>query len=403
MREIPPTAGWPLTIGSLIHSLFKKHTRGLLEEDFKKYLGVPCALLTCSGTSGFYLILESIKKISGRKTVIIPAFVCPLIPLAIKRAGLNIRLCDINRDNFDYDTGMLRDICAGNKDILAILVVHLAGIPLDVEAIKESAGGKETFIIEDCAQSLGAEYKNRKTGSLGDFSFFSLCRGKGLTIYEGGMAITTRPEYSGLLTDTAKEIMPGDTLSEFLKIVELFGYSAFYRPGLFWFVFRAPQIFWRLRDNPVRAMGEYFTPDFPVHKVSAFREYIGHLNFPRLDEELGKQGEKAAVYLDHLRNIPGIKPIARPPQAKASYPYLTLVFEDTRKRNSCLDAFKDSGLGVSQIYLYAISDYAYLKDMVPDADYGCARAMAEKTITLSTSGFLRKADLRNTIEKLKKL
>ncbi|MDD5692144.1 MAG: DegT/DnrJ/EryC1/StrS family aminotransferase [Candidatus Omnitrophica bacterium] len=374
-----------------------------MEEDFKKYLGVPCALLTCSGTSAFYLILESLKKISTRSTIIIPAFVCPLIPLAIKRAGLNIRLCDINRDNFDYDMDTLRKICSEDNDILAILAVHLAGIPVDLEAIKETAGKKGILTIEDCAQSLGAEYKGKKTGSLGDFSFFSLCRGKGLTIYEGGLAITTRPEYAGLLADTAKEIIRADILSESLKTAELFGYSIFYRPELFWFAFRAPQIFWQLRNNPVRAMGEYFTPDFPTHKVGAFREYIGHLNFPRLDEENGKQREKTDIYLNRLKDISGIKLITEPGQTKASYPYLTLIFEDTRRRNSCLDAFKDSGLGVSQIYLHAITDYGYLKDIIPAAECAHARELAEKTATLSTSSFLKDPDLESITKKLNKL
>lgn len=49
IREIPPTAGWPLTIRSLVASLFKKHSSGLLEEDFRKYLGASAALLTYSG------------------------------------------------------------------------------------------------------------------------------------------------------------------------------------------------------------------------------------------------------------------------------------------------------------------------------------------------------------------
>ncbi|MFA4854796.1 MAG: DegT/DnrJ/EryC1/StrS family aminotransferase [Candidatus Omnitrophota bacterium] len=403
VREIPPTAGWPLTIRSLIPYFFKKYPKGLLEEDFKRYLNAPYALLTCSGTAAFYLILESIKKLSGRKTIIIPAFICPLIPLAIKRAGLTIKLCDINRDNFDYDINQLQKICAEGKDILAILAVHLAGIPLDLQSIKETAAGNNIFIIEDCAQSLGAEYQNRKTGSLGEFAFFSLCPGKGLTIYEGGLAVTSLPEYAGLLNETAEKIIHQDILPECLKITGLFAYSIFYRPQFFWFAFRAPQIFWQMRDNPVRAMGEYFTPDFPVHEVSAFREYMGHLNFPRLNEEINKQREKAAIYLKRLKDLPGIKPIAEPAQAKASYPYLTLIFEDAQKRNSALDVFKDSGLGISQVYLRAITDYAYLKDIIPRAECGHARELAGKTITLSTNSFLKESDLENITEKLKQL
>ena len=402
-REIPPTAGWPITIRSLISPFFKRCPKGLLEEDFKKYLNAPCVLLTYSGTAAFYLILESIKKLSGRKTVIIPAFVCPLIPLAIKRAGLKIMPCDINQDNFDFDINKLQKICSEEKDILAILTVHLAGIPLELGTIKNIAKKNSIFIIEDCAQSLGAEYQNKKTGSIGEFAFFSLCRGKGLTIYEGGLAVANLPEHAPLLEGTAKKILHRDTLSECLKIAELFAYSIFYRPALFWFAFRLPQIFWQMCNNPIKAMGEYFKPDFPVHKVSAFREYIGHLGFPYLNEEITRQREKTDYYLKALRDLSGIKPITELLKTRASYPYLTLVFNTPEKRNSALSVFKDSGLGISQVYLHAINDYVYLKDIIPDTDCVHAQTIAERTITLSTSSFLNNVDLDNIIKKLKQL
>jgi len=403
IREIPPTAGWPLTIKSLIPPFFKKYPEGLLEEDFKRYLGAPFVLVTCSGTAAFYLILESMKKLSGRKTVIIPAFVCPLIPLAIKRAGLKIKLCDINQNNFDFDMDKLQKICAEDKDILAILAVHLGGIPLDLSTIKEIAGKNKIFIIEDCAQSLGSEYRNKKTGSFGEFAFFSLCRGKGLTIYEGGLAITNLPEYAQLLNDTYKKIMRRDNLSEWLKIAELFGYSIFYRPELFWFAFRAPQIFWQMRNNPVRAMGEYFDANFPLDEVSAFRKSLGHTYFHRISEKVDKQRKKVDIYLNGLSGLPGIKPILEPTRTRASYPYLALIFDNAQKRNSALNIFKDSGLGVSQVYLHAITDYAYLRDCIPDENCANSRALAQNSITLSTSSFLRKPELENIVEKLKKI
>jgi len=402
-REIPPTAGWPIKTKSLLLPLFKRLPGRLLEEDFKRYLNAPSALLTYSGTAAFYLILESIKKLSGRKTVIIPAFVCPLIPLAIKKAGLKIIPCDTNRDNFDFDINKLRQICAKDKDILAILAVHLAGIPLEMETIGKIAKENNIFIIEDCAQSLGAEYKNKKTGSIGEFSFFSLCRGKGLTIYEGGLAITNQTGYSRLLEDTGKEILHQDIFSESLKIAELFAYSIFYRPALFWFAFRLPQIFWRMRNNPIKAMGEYFEPDFPVHKVSAFREYIGHLYFPHLNKEIAGQREKTDYYLNALKDLSGIKPITELAQTKASYPYLTLVFDNPEKRNFALNIFKHSGLGVSQVYLHAITDYGYLKGIIPEAACEQARGLAQKTITLTTSGFLSKPDIEKIVGKLKEI
>ena len=375
----------------------------MLEEEFKKYLNAPSALLTYSGTAAFYLILESLKELSEKKTVIIPAFVCPLIPLAIKRAGLKIKLCDINPHNFDFDIVELRKICAEDKDILAILAVHLAGLPLELKNIKEITKENNIFIIEDCAQSLGAEYQGKKTGSIGEFSFFSLCRGKGLTIYEGGLAITNQAEYANLLETTSKRIFHPDIFSESLKIAELFAYSIFYRPALFWFVFRFPQICWRMLNNPIKAMGEYFELDFPTHNVSAYREYIGQLNFPSLNKEIDKQRKKTGFYLEGLKGLSGIKPITELAQTKASYPYLTIIFETPGKRNSAVKLFRNSGLGISQVYLQAITDYDYLKGNVPEASCENARKIAQQSITLSTSNFLKEEDLKKVLNNLKRI
>ena len=83
-KEIPPTAGFPLQPTDLLVS---PHP-GRLQEDFKRYTGLSYVRIACSGTASFYLILESLKKISPRRTVVIPSFVCPLVALAIAKAGM---------------------------------------------------------------------------------------------------------------------------------------------------------------------------------------------------------------------------------------------------------------------------------------------------------------------------
>ncbi len=402
-REIPPTAGWPIDAASLAKIIFTRYPEKGLEKKFQSYLGAPATVLTYSGTAAFYLILESIKRLSDKRTVVIPAFACPLIPLAIKKAGLKIKLCDINPDNFDFDSLALKEICAQEKDLLAILAVHLGGIPADLDFISGIAGKEKIFLIEDCAQSLGAEYAGKKTGTKGDFSFFSLCRGKGLTIYEGGLAVTNRPEYAGILDSCARQIMPENKLSESLKIFELFCYSLFYRPQLFWFAFRLPQIFWQMRKNPVKAMGEYFDTDFPLHKVSRFRAAAGYFFFDRIQENVRGQREKAALYLSALKNMPGVKPVVEPAGTKANYPYLGLVFADPTKRDAALRTLGNRGLGISIIYLYAVADYPYLNGVVPQSDCPHARALARSAITVSTSKFLKKTDIDNVVKELERI
>jgi dTDP-4-amino-4,6-dideoxygalactose transaminase len=402
-REIPPTAGFPLRAKDFLSLFFTKKPQGSLAQDFKNYLNVPYAQVTYSGTAAFYLILESLKALSLKKTIVIPAFICPLLPLAIKRAGFKVALCDIHKDNFNFDIPQLQDLCSGNKDILAIVAVHLGGIPLDFAAIQQIAKNDKIFIVEDCAQSLGAIYKGKMVGTLGEFSFFSLCRGKGLTIYEGGIIVTKYEQFIAKINHTIDSLVKDNFLSEGLKIFELFEYWFFYRPKFFWFVFRLPQIFWNLQGRKLKALAEYFTIDFPIHRVSGLRQLIGHINFGRLDKEVGKQRKNAYDYIEKLKGIEGIKLITEPPGCKASYPYLTLLFNDAKKREKALRLFRNSGLGVFQIYDSPITDYDYMKDIVGSEDCPNARYLAERHITLTTNTFLKGEDIDSIVSIIKKL
>lgn len=396
-RQVPPTAGFPFYIDDLFSSLGTQRQGKSLEEDFRNYLKVNYAKITSSGTVALYIILESLKELSSKKTVIIPSYICPLVPLAIHRAGLKIKVCDIGSRDFNFNLEELTSFCLEN-DILAIIPVHLAGIPLDFAAIEERARKYGIFIVEDCAQSLGAEYQGKKVGTLGDFSFFSLCRGKGLTIYEGGVVVTKKEKFGVIIDNKLRQLIKNNFFSEAIKLLELFGYWIFYRPCLFWFVFRLPQIFWSLQGKEFKAQQEEFSVDFPMHTVSNFRKLIGHLSFSRLEEEIKKQQEKAAYYIEGLKRFEGMRVIENSLGDRGIYPYLTLVFDDLRKRNAVLDIFKNSGLGVSIIYALAITDYPYLKEIVPYRDCSQARALAKRVITLSTSTFLETGDLQRILK-----
>lgn len=402
-REIPPTAGFALYARDFLSLFDSRKRKGSLEDDFKNYLNVNYALVTCSGTAAFYLILEVLKDLSGKKTVVIPSFVCPLLPLAVKRAGLDIEVCDINQDDFGFNIKELENLCSNNRDILAIVPVHLAGIPVDFDSVNKIAEKYNIFTVEDCAQALGATYKARMVGTLGDFSFFSLARGKGLTIYEGGAIATNKNEYAALIDKKIKKLVKNNFFGESLKIFELFGYWVFYRPLLFWFVFKLPQIFWNLQNKPLKAYSDYYTIDFPVQEVSKIRQLIGHVTFSRLGQEIAQQREKAGYYIRGLKSASGLKIIQELPNTQANYPYLTLIFNNPGTRNEIFKILADSGLGISQIYTLAINDYGYLKPILSERKCPNARYLAQNSITLSTNTFLRKKGLDKIINALKNL
>ena len=264
------------------------------------------------------------------------------------------------------------------------------------------AKDKKIFVIEDCAQSLGASYKNMPIGTIGDFAFYSLCRGKGITIYEGG-AITCKDNFSGITQEAFEKISINNYLSESLKILELFGYWAFYRPELFWFAYRLPQKFWEAQNKQERASIEYFTTDFPLHKVSTLRKSVGHTQWRRIKIEIDKQRKKAKYYIEKISGTDGIKLILEGPVSYSNYPYLTIIFKEEARQKKALAFFKESGLGVSRIYLRAITDYRYLNKLYSPLSSPNAKSIASRHITLSTSTFLKKTEQDKIITELKKL
>jgi perosamine synthetase len=405
-NEIPPTAGFRLHARDFLPLLpaeGRQASENRLESNFRHYLNVPYARVVSSGTAAFYVILESLKLLSARKTVIIPSYICPLIPLAIKRAGLKIEVCDINRDNFCYESSMLAELCRRNNDILAILAVHLAGLPADLDVIKEIAGEYGIFIIEDCAQALGASYKGSKAGTMGDFAFFSLGLGKGITTYAGGALIANSSELAQLVERSMQRFVKSSVLSESFLLFLLTGYWLFYRPSLFWFVFKLPQSFWRWRGYDLKAAMEDFTIDFPVRTVSPARQLIGHRQFERLDQEIEQQRQKAFFYFSGLREIKGLSLVGELPGSAATYPFVTVIFDSPEQRGKAVRAFAKTHLGASFVYALAVADYGYLTGIVPDRNCSNARSLSARTLTLSTSTFLTDDDLAATVEILKNL
>jgi perosamine synthetase len=397
-KDIPPTAGLPVSAGELIAAYRNRHDGDLLAQDFRQQLGSPFTAITCSGTSALYIICEALKELSTKKTILAPSFICPLVAFAIRRAGFTIALYDIGPHDFNGDACHVKAACAANPDIAAIVINHLGGIPCDMVRYESVIKDYGLVVIEDCAQSFGALYKGNMVGTLGDFSFFSLAAGKGLTLYEGGVLIANRQEHAALISAQMRRLEKPDFFMEAQRVLELLGYGLFYRPLLFWFVFTLPQLFWTMRGDEVRALREDFDTGFPMHSVSNFRKALGHVAFPRIAQAQCSQREKAAFYFDGLKDLRGISIVQEAPSDRATYPYVAVIFDDTERRNALLKRASHSGLGISQIYAHALPDYGYLRAIVPDMNSHSARLLAQRSVTLSTSPFLEKSDLAKTVE-----
>lgn len=163
-----------------------------LEKDFAKYNGVAHSLGCASGTDALHLALRALDIGAGDEVITV-SFTFIATVEAISYVGATPVFVDINNETFNFDVKELeKKITSKTK---AIMPVHLYGQPVDMDPIIEIAKKYNLFIVEDCAQAIGATYKGKKVGSLGDIGCFSFFPTKNLGTFGDGGMITTNSDY----------------------------------------------------------------------------------------------------------------------------------------------------------------------------------------------------------------
>src|SRR5512143_358857 len=159
-----------------------------LEQSVAAYHGVKHAVGVASGTDALHLALRAAGIGPGHEVITTP-FTFIATAEAISYVGAVPVFVDIVGDTFNMDVAQIeRKITKRTK---AILPVHLYGQSVEMAPLMEIARKHGLRVIEDCAQSFGAEYRGKKTGSFGDLGCFSFFPSKNLGCYgDGGMVIT---------------------------------------------------------------------------------------------------------------------------------------------------------------------------------------------------------------------
>ena len=352
-QELPPTAGLPLTLADL------RPGRATLAADIAVQIDVPALQLECSGTACLLVTLVALRELQPqRRRVVVPAFTCPLVAIAVHQAGLELQLCDVRASHFDLDPTALRAVC--DEQTLAIIPTHLGGRIADVDDAVAVARRVGAYVIEDAAQTLGGRINGTSIGLIGDVGFFSLAAGKGLSIYEGGLLLARDPSLREHLKQTSKRVVPRRLGWELRRTVELLGYAALYRPNGLRMAYGEPLRRALRRGDPVAAVGDDFPLTVPLHKVGRWRQVIGAHAAARL-------------------------PLDDAPGESGTWPFLLLLLPDQTRRDAAMFQLWQAGLGVSRLYIDALPDYAYLADIVPRQDMPNARDFAARSLSISNS------------------
>jgi len=379
--EAPPTAGLPPRCSDLL-----PFAGPSLAEQAAQFLGVDEVQIECSGTAALVVALTALKRRSPRTSVIVPAYTCPLVAIAVAHCGLKLRLCDLVPDGIDMDPAALAALC--DDDTLAIVPTHLAGRVADVDTAIACAHHVGAWVIEDAAQALGARRGDAMIGTQGDIGFFSLAVGKGLTIYEGGLLIARDAQLRAELRRCSADIVPFSAAWEIKRSLQLLGYYAFYRPAGLPFVYGMPRRRALRAGEATAAVGDDFPLSIPLHRLGAWRQSAGARAFPRLRGFQHSLEEQAQRRCARLAQISGLKVLQDADGAQGTWPFLLLLMPSRELRDAALAELWTTNLGVSRLFIHALPDYDYLAAIVPKVDVPNARDFAARTLTISNSLWL---------------
>lgn len=204
--------GWVSSVGSYVDRF---------EQDVAKRVGTQYAVATTSGTAALHIALM-VSGVQAEDEVLLPALTFIAPANAVRYAGAWPVFIDVEPDYWQmdatqvahfietschWDGSVLKNKTTGRR-VRAILPVHILGHPVDMDPILDIARKYNLIVIEDATECLGAKYKDKSAGHLGDIACFSFNGNKIITAGGGGMIVTDREDWAQkakYLTTQAKD------------------------------------------------------------------------------------------------------------------------------------------------------------------------------------------------------
>jgi dTDP-4-amino-4,6-dideoxygalactose transaminase len=241
------------------------------EDELSSYIGSKGGVATSTGTLALHLALVSLG-IGENDEVIIPNYVCRSVLNSVLYSGAKPVLSDINENDYNISFESAKNKIS--RKTKAVIIPHMFGYPAEIDKFKNLG----IYIIEDCAHSVGAEYKGRRTGNWGDLSIFSFEGTKYMITGEGGMVLANSVSLLNSLRKLKKPDSADGRIKYTYRMTNL--QAAIGRvqlSKLTWFIKRRRQIA-KAYDNAFC----HFDVDFPAmnpDRLSVFHRYM--LNIKR--------------------------------------------------------------------------------------------------------------------------
>ncbi len=390
-RTLPPAAS-PIPLLDILRAFpacFRPDSPdNAFEREIKEEFNSKYCFLLSSGKAALTIILLALKELyPDRDQVVIPAFTCYSVPAAVKRAGLNIHLCDLAPSSLDFDHKQLKHIIDQDeqKKILCVLPTHLFGCPADISAVREIVGPKIP-IVEDAAQAMGETCNGKKLGTLGDAGFFSLGRGKALSTMGGGIIMTDRDDLAMIISSLTASLTSSSRLDNLKLFCKTVLASILLHPALFWLPKALP--FLRLGET-------FYEPDFPLQQLSAFHIQLTRNWGKRLKNHREARKRETIYWQSKLPEH--FCQVCRDHDIGFSFIRFPVLAPDRKQWRCILKQSERHGLGIMPAYPTPINMIPEIATEFSNQQYPQAEATCNLFLTLPVHQYIKERDKKQIL------
>lgn len=346
--------GWISSAGAYIEKF---------EAGMAQLVGQRYGVAVSNGTTALETAVLALNLPKGSE-VILPDFTIISCVQAIVKAGLIPVPVDCTPDTWNLDVTKVEEKITGKTK--AIMVVHIYGLPVDMEPIWMLAKKYGLLIIEDAAEAHGLTYRGKQCGGLGDISIFSFFPNKHITSGEGGMVMTSNDAYY----DRAKQVR-----------------------NLFF-------------DSERRYIHTEFGSNFRMTNIQAA---IGLAQLEQIDKTVVRKREIGGYYQEKLSGIDAIQlPVPKTDYADNIYWVFGIVLKDPdRKADGIMKKLGEKGIGTRHFFYPIHKQPALIKEgcctseQLEDSQFANANYICEHGFYIPSGLGLTMEEQKYVVEQMK--
>lgn len=372
-----PTAGTPYRFSDLFFAklgLFQsKKVFVKYSEILKSYFNVESLALVNSGTTAnfiIYKVLKDQRKREEQVEIILPAYTAPSLLLPIEAAGLKPVLVDIDPATFNLDLKKVPEKLS--RKTLAVMPIHMFGLPCAVDPLLELTKDSDIFVIEDGASALGTTVNGQHIGTRAPFGFYSLNRGKNVSTLAGGIITWQDKNLTEQFEKYICELTSLPAHAQFLMFLKVVALSLAVRPFTYTLL------------NPIVAKFKYTTlhthfDSFQYTKMQAALGINLWKRIARLDQKRVDNGNRLIAI---FRDKKGFRIPVIPAGSQVAFNQFPVVVGDLEKRALIINNLKQSGIETTTLYDHPLHHIFPELNETGDDPYPNATYLAEHLLLI---------------------